>query len=71
MSGAKGVVKNNAKTSGKSNSPNTSTQNAESKDIAQNKTHDKDKLQVNLICLYIYLFNLLLCVFKFVSYLCS
>lgn len=56
MSGAKGVVKNNAKTSGKSNSPNTSTQNAETKDVAQNKTHDKDKLQVNLICLYSSLF---------------
>ncbi|VVC33301.1 Hypothetical protein CINCED_3A019141 [Cinara cedri] len=45
MSGAKGVVKNNAKTSGKNSSPNTSTQNAESKDVAQNKTHDKEKLQ--------------------------
>lgn len=47
MSGAKGVVKNNAKTSTKNFGPNTATQNAEFKDVAQNKNHDKEKLQVN------------------------
>lgn len=56
MSGTKGVVKNNAKTSGKNSSPNTTSQNAESKDVTQNKTHDKEKLQVNVICKFRYLF---------------
>ncbi|XP_050427101.1 protein lingerer isoform X3 [Adelges cooleyi] len=45
MSGVKGVVNRSAKTSGKNNSTNTATQNADSKDVVPNKVHEKEKLQ--------------------------
>ena len=50
MSSVKGVVNRNAKTSGKNSTTNTALQNADTKDAVQNKTHEKEKLQVNLIC---------------------
>lgn len=51
MSGVKGVVNRNAKTSGKNTNTNTASQNADTKDAVPNKTHDKEKLQVNTILL--------------------
>jgi len=53
MSSVKGVVNRNAKTSGKNSTTNTSLQNADTKDAVPNKTHEKEKLQVNIIC-YLY-----------------
>jgi len=50
MSSVKGVVNRNAKTSGKNSTTNSATQNADSKDAVPNKTHEKEKLQVNIIC---------------------
>jgi len=50
MSSVKGVVNRNAKTSGKNSTTNTALQNADTKDAVQNKTHEKEKLQVNFIC---------------------
>jgi len=49
MSSVKGVVNRNAKTSGKNSTTNTATLYADSKDAVPNKTHEKEKLQVNLI----------------------
>lgn len=50
MSGVKGVVNRNAKTSGKNTHSNTATQNANAKEAVPIKTHEKEKLQVpNLI----------------------
>jgi len=46
MSSVKGVVNRNAKTSGKNSTTNTALQNADTKDAVQNKTHEKEKLQV-------------------------
>lgn len=46
MSSVKGVVNRNAKTSGKNSATNTALQNADTKDAVQNKTHEKEKLQV-------------------------
>jgi len=57
MSSVKGVVNRNAKTSGKNSTTNTTLQNADSKDAVLNKTHEKEKLQVNLICTYLELFQ--------------
>lgn len=54
MSGVKGVVNRNAKTSGKNTNTNTASQNADTKDAVPNKTHDKEKLQVNVIFYYIW-----------------
>lgn len=50
MSSVKGVVNRNAKTSGKNSTTNTTSQNADTKDAVPNKTHEKEKLQVNLFC---------------------
>lgn len=50
MSGVKGVVIRNAKTSNKNNNnTNTATQNADTKDAVSNKIIEKEKLQVILI----------------------
>lgn len=52
MSGVKGVVNRNVKTSGKNSSnTNTATQNADTKDAVSNKIIEKEKLQVNSIIL--------------------
>lgn len=53
MSGVKGVANRNAKTSGKNTNANTSTPIADTKEAVTNKTHEKEKLQVNIfICLF-------------------
>lgn len=48
MSGVKSAVNRSAKTSGKNS--NTATQNADVKDPVPNKNHEKEKLQVYLLC---------------------
>lgn len=63
MSGVKGVVNRNAKTSGKNTNSNTASQNADTKDAVPNKTHDKEKLQVNV---FFIIFNLCLDLFFYI-----
>jgi len=55
MSGVKGVVNRNAKTSGKNSITNTAPQNADTKDAVPNKTHEKEKLQVKIYSFYPFL----------------